>query len=415
MNNREGSLISDVRDMDNYMFLFDALANAQEFAWSDIHPYYAYINGHKKYFDNSYIAHIEKHPKNKEEAYIWEKVLPNYPHNLETTYLSYSNKLIFANKESLAYDEKNHSINITNKDNIRASIKRSSSNNAKTVIVTCHPRSNKKDYQKYFNENKYEDAINYFTKSNIAIYPHNESLKNLLLPSDSHEFNESNKELKLLIESYLIDICEEINKLEYYKEKCHLFEETDAFDYDEIIEHIDKLFLCYKYYNSVHSCDNELYKKLLDRYKNIDEFKNISKYISDLEYLHGLPSHNEMYHFVTSRLVPIKEDFLNCLDDICKEENITIKPKEVADFINPTKLGHARNLLYPDNLTTPEIFALCKFYKVSMRNTKLLLSTMGYAIPIKYAKEIYDNWTEVYSNDKICEYQEKLANYLKKS
>ena len=72
--------------------LFNSLTNDIKIEWSNKSPYYAEINGSTLIFNNSYEAHIEKHPKNIQEEKIWKTQLLDFPNKIEDSYYEYSRK-----------------------------------------------------------------------------------------------------------------------------------------------------------------------------------------------------------------------------------------------------------------------------------------------------------------------------------
>ena len=409
-------------DFDNTTFLMKKISHNKYFKWSSIHPYKTNIDSKNIIFKNSYEAHIRKHPLNKKEEYIWKNQLDDYPNNIKKSYIEFSNKLIKeSNLDKWEYDYRNHSINYTNNDKIRVSLKRSVYNNNEAVISTCHPRTVKYNYSNEFNSN----TMNYFNMCTFNVNEDNRLFEFIFKPSDSSIFREKNEEFEDIIDGYLIDVCDEINKLEYYSSKYKDFELSDAYDFEEITECIDRLFLVYTY-NRKTKGESELYCELIDRLMNIDQYKYINEYINDKEYLHGLNDNNsfnltlrkiEKSKYISSQQ---KKDFLDLLDKVAKEENksINVNSKSVRAAgksyeIDSADYSHVLNITRGEMFNGWQLFVICKHNKISLNNSRKLLAYVGVILPLDIMDELYNEWDIPYDDDKMLDIVEYIKMYKK--
>lgn len=396
------------KDIENEAFLIIQILNdnkKRKFEWSNKHPYYTEINGKICKFKNSYIAHINKHVLSKNEINIWKKVLNNYPNDIEKSYLDYSNKLINTSNElEWKYDKKNHSINFTNNEKIRVSLKKSMYNN-EAVIVTCHPR---KKHNQYLDKNIDNCVMKYFNNLSINITEENKNLMYIFKPTDSPDYKNNNNKLKKIINNYLIDSYYEIEKLEYYNNKYETYELTDAFDYEEIIEYLDKTLLCYAYYKKNDSKINYIITQsiedILFRYINIDKYNNIKEYIKKHEYPNSLS-----YDFKLNYYKPYsrkKLEFVKKINEICKSENINLNDKNIkapgkSYEINNVDFSHGIDASNKNNFPTWALFVFCKHNKISLENSITLLLFNGMFLEYEKVKKIFNEWDTEYSDEEM--------------
>ena len=413
----------------NEAFLAENIIFTDKFEWSSLSPYDTFINGKKRSFINSYIAHIAKHPKNFLEKDIWKKFLDDYPKNIEKTYLEYSNYVIKkekTNNGSLEYDEKNNAINITNSDGIRVSLKRSFYDKNKIVISTCHPRRKKR--KRFSNNHNY--SMMFFNNFHFSIKRKEIQILESIFNSNGNIDNFDNKEVDKLIEKYLDEIYGEINKLEYYKKKCtkeqgYYYELTDAFDYEEIIGYIDKLLLCYRYLIKKNPDDIYLYVDLLDRFKKIDSFNNINNYIENndnesLSYFKNSLDRSYMYY--TTHISEKKEHIIQLIEELMDKYNLKVKDARVVRLDDPENhlsgyairsdtFSNARSRKKNETLTPVQILTFLKGNNIKWEDAKVLLRYCISDCSPELFDEIRNRWDEPYTDNELRKLIDEYRNF----
>jgi len=421
----------DIVDIENEKRLHDIIiANVAQrkfyYEWSNKSPYYAEINGETIRYENSYVAHLEKHPKNEEEKFIWKNQLSDFPDDIEKNYLKYSQGMIANYPLSFKYDTKNHSMNFDIQvevengqyETIRTSLKKSPMSKDKLVITTCHPRRrNETSLENYYfqlNKNRYQ---NYCYLKNINIINKPNILQNLFIyPMDG--YNEQPNELKRVIKRYLTAASEEIQYLEYYKNKYEDFELTDLFDYNKVRDNIDNLFICKRYYELKYDrygldetenfCDI-----LIKRFQKIDDYDHVQNYIK-LNYKHSF----DKFCFETGRKLK------NELTTSCLKELISKYHREDNDYIakgksyqiDVAKFRAAKSTSKVDCLTTKEIFVFGKWNHISYDDINELLCMSNNNFPLPFLKEkgfnIVEEWDVKYDDEKMQEIVDIIDEYF---
>ena len=424
--------MKDLEIMENEIFLTEKIICIDKFEWSSLSPYDTYINGKKRSFKNSYIAHLEKHPKNYTERDIWKKYLVNYPNNIEKTYLEFSNSVIKnerTNVNSIQYDEKNNAINITNINKIRVSLKRSFYDKNKVVISTCHPRRNKKKYY----SNSYNSSMMFFNNCHFPIKRKEITILESMFNSNGNLNNFDNKEVDKLIDRFIDDIYQEINKLEYYKKKNsqeqdYYYELTDAFDYEEIIGYIDRLLLSYNYLIGKNPDYIYLYKELIDRFKKVDSLNNIKKYIenNDNESISRLINNLDGNYRYYCTLSPQKNYIKDQIDFIMEKYHLSVEEGRAARLdddenhlygyaIKSSTFSHVRDHTRNEVFNPVQMLTFLKSNNIKWEDAKdLFNSSVTTVLSPELFKDTKKRWNEPYSDDELRKLIDKCRDYTGK-
>ena len=430
---------------ENENFLRKQLNSQSNIEWSQEKPYKTKIKGFYKKFKNSFEAHVEKHPKNQNEKYIWEHLLKNYPENIANEYDELSKALIdseirlaFPGKYNIKNNSLDIDINIqtlvdteetddlyTN-EIIRVGIKRSHEDENKVVIATCHPRNTQKK-NKFTNKG----AINYFKYKTIDSNKYDRAIEYLFYPPNSNEFKEYQNRLEEITTNYLIAALEKIEDLEYYKTKYDNLELTDLYNYEEIIEHIDNLFLCNRFeemkYDNIEFQTNEnVCHKTINRYRkindNIDKYINI-KYNYTFERLEKNPYKELTDEEIENEKIafaPWKIDAVDKWKELAKKYSIRIgKYAYNTSFKCKTIDGHFISKNKSTWFCRYELLGIAAYYGFDFEELKEILGARGELININRINEIFgidieNDWGTIRKNIKlIIEIQDWIIEYYK--
>ena len=417
-------------DKENELFLRNHLKciNINDIKWADIRPYYTNINGKSFRFSNSYFAHLNKHPRNYTEKWIWKKILNGYPENVQRTYFEYSKELISCGTKNngFEYDSNNHSLNYTDpQQKIRVCLKKSydsiSSNRNRVVISTCHPRWNSYENPKYQKSYSMQFQFNYGVMKDMGIL-------DKLFASNGQITANDFKRLNKITKKYIVEVLDQLMILKHYQ--IPFYEYTEAFDYYEIIELIDKLMVCIKYNHIRFPDSHRFYDWIVEEFISLDSTKNVENYIKSYLDTYGCSEFNEImsqnnHEFkMNYSLGPYENKVLSDrLYEVFGRYGINLDGGKavyreiLADgtsfAIDHTKFSASKNEFSPNRIDNIDIVVLCRWNGISWEDFLYLLScNIGYIMTDDIQWDLRENWGKDMSREELTHHMEDIIERL---